>query len=227
MTWEKRWHPLRREWVVITAHRNTRPWSGLSAAQTAREDIHWSPDCYLCPRNTRVSGAQNPDYEGVYVFDNDHPSLAVDAPAPAEADAFFQSARAVGTNRVVCYSPDHSRSLSQLGDDELLAVVDTWAEETRKLGSLPGVRHVFPFENRGEVVGVSNPHPHGQIFALDFVPETIGNEIAAFEAYRDETGSNLFDELVAAERRDGRRLLSNDDEGVSFVPYFARFPYEA
>ena len=225
MIWEKRWHPLRREWVTITSHRNQRPWSGASATTTST-DVVFDPECYLCPGNTRVGGSSNPDYADVHVFDNDHPSFSLDAPPASVTPRFYQQGRAAGICRVMCYSPDHSQSLTELDEQGVVQVFRTWAAQTRELAAVPEIEQVFIFENKGEVVGVSNPHPHCQIYATDFVPKTIEEEIGSMEAHLAETGHDLMAEIVAAEREDGRRVLSDDVDGIAFVPYFARFPYE-
>ena len=168
--WEKRWHPLRREWVVITSHRNTRPWQGAAADQAPGDLPGYVDDCYLCPGNSRVSGQLNPDYQQVYIFDNDHPSVAPDAPAPLESPpGIYQNLPATGVTRVVCYDPRHNVSLAELETSQIAEVLQRLRQECIELGSLEEIVSVFPFENKGEITGVSNPHPHGQIYATDFV----------------------------------------------------------
>jgi UDPglucose--hexose-1-phosphate uridylyltransferase len=230
--WEERFHPLREEWVVVAAHRQHRPWGGETvpargAAGAAPAPRH-APDCYLCPGNARVSGARNPPYDGIFVFDNDHPCVGPAAPAPAPSVApVFRSRRADGLARVVCYSPRHDLSLSRLPVPDVAALLAAWQQQTRELGARPEVDHVLVFENRGEVVGVSNPHPHGQIYATNFVFKTIETEARASARHLTETGRVLFQDVLRAEREDGRRLLVETDGAVAFVPYFARYAYEA
>jgi UDPglucose--hexose-1-phosphate uridylyltransferase len=225
--WEQRWHPLRREWVVVAAHRQHRPWIGQTIAARENAVPAHDPGCYLCPGNARISGIANPAYTGTFVFDNDHPCVGPDAPADLVAPPPpYQVRPATGRARVVCFSPRHDLTLAEMSTNAIGDVVDVWRQQTRDLGALPGVRHVLAFENKGNVVGVSNPHPHGQIYATNFVFRTA--EIA-FEASRDydaETGRGLFDDIIRAEQQDGRRILYEDAHVIAFVPYFARYAYE-
>ena len=227
MTWEERWHPLRREWVIIAAHRQDRPWSGGTVGPRAERAPSYVADCYLCPGNTRVSGAQNPPYRDVFVFDNDHPAVSSRAPAqPDAAPAFYRSKPAHGGARVVCYTPRHDASLAELEPGEIVKLLCEWQRQYVELGSRPEVAHVLVFENRGEVVGVSNPHPHCQIYATNFVFPTIRCEVEATLQHRAETGRNLFQDIIAAELEDGRRIVAQNDGALAFVPYFARYAYE-
>ena len=221
MVWEQRWHPLRREWVVISSHRNERPWQGERVTEAARPLPRYVPDCYLCPGNARSSGQRNASYTGVYVFDNDHPCVAPDAPAPpSPAVPIYQASPATGRARVVCYSPRHDLTLAQLPKAEVLALLRALQAQYRELGTSGDVKHVLVFENKGEVVGVSNPHPHCQIYATNFVFRTIELEAEA------QHGRLLFQQIIRAEEDDGRRLLVRRDQALSFIPYFARYPYE-
>ena len=224
-TWEERWHPLREEWVVVAAHRQNRPWIGETVDRAARTVPRYDPACTFCPGNVRVSGARNPVYDGIFVFDNDHPCVGSASPEPAPAPPFFRRQRAEGVARVVCYTPRHDLSLAELEVSGIEALLAAWQEQYRELGALPGVKHVLIFENRGEVVGVSNPHPHGQIYATNFVFKTIDTEAAASRRHLAETGRILFQEVIAAERADGRRILYQNRSAVAFVPYFARYAY--
>jgi UDPglucose--hexose-1-phosphate uridylyltransferase len=228
MTWEERWHPLRREWVVVAAHRQNRPWNSEELAHARRETPKYVPDCYLCPGNRRVSGAVNDAYRGVFVFDNDHPCVGdaapLDLPAPP---GIYQSRPARGVARVICYTPRHDLSLAELGAQGILDLMRVWQVQYRELAARPEVRHVLVFENRGEVVGVSNPHPHCQIYATNFVFKTTEIEIEAEREHHATTGRVLFRDIIAAEQADGRRVLAENDEAIAFLPYFARYAYEA
>jgi UDPglucose--hexose-1-phosphate uridylyltransferase len=234
MAWEQRWHPLRREWVIVSSHRNERPWHGERVTEPPRAAGSASPlprylaDCYLCPGNTRSSGNRNAPYEGVYVFDNDHPCVAAAAPAPAQpVSRIYRSSRASGVSRVVCYSPRHDLTLAQLPHREVLALLRALQAQYRELGARDDVKHVLVFENKGEVVGVSNPHPHCQIYATNFVFKTIEQEAAAqAEHFAARGGRVLFQDIIEAEESDGRRILVRRGDAVSFIPYFARYPYE-
>jgi UDPglucose--hexose-1-phosphate uridylyltransferase len=224
--WEERWHPLREEWVIVAAHRQNRPWIGAVVEQDSAPIPPYEADCYLCPGNTRVSGERNPAYTGVYVFDNDHPCAGPDSPTPVEASAPYRARRAEGAARVICYSPRHDLTLAEMEIEAIGEIARVWQAQTHDLGARPEVNHVLCFENKGEVVGVSNPHPHGQIYATNFVFKTMETELLAGERYHKETGRTLFGDIIAAETQDGRRMLYADEHTVAFVPYFARYAYE-
>jgi UDPglucose--hexose-1-phosphate uridylyltransferase len=226
MTWEERFHPLRKEWVVVAAHRQNRPWSG-EAVEEAKAVPQYLTDCYLCPGNARVSGKFNDDYDGIYVFDNDHPCVGDLAETPeTPKHAVYQTRDAKGVARVVCYHSRHDLTLAELDVarvDRLLAV---WQEQYRELGARPNISHVLVFENKGEVVGVSNPHPHCQVYATNFVFRTTEVEVEACREYRQKTGRVLFQDILEAERDDGRRILDENEGAVSFIPFFGRYAYE-
>jgi UDPglucose--hexose-1-phosphate uridylyltransferase len=226
VVWEERWHPLREDWVIIAAQRQNRPWIGETVGRKRESLPRYVPDCYLCPGNRRVSGARNADYLSTFVFDNDHPCVGSGAPQPDPPPGVFRNRAARGAARVVCYSPRHDVSLAELepaGIEELLRV---WQEQYRELGAREEVAHVLIFENKGEVVGVSNPHPHCQVYATNFVFKTIETETRAGEDYLAGTGRVLFQDILAAERQDGRRILFENGTAIAFVPYFARYAYE-
>src|SRR5689334_130768 len=208
MVWEERWHPLRREWVVISSHRDRRPWQGETVDDAGTPRVPYAPDCYLCPGNVRSSGRRNPDYTGVFTFDNDHPCVGPDSPEPAPLPPGpYLNQRADGLSRVVCYSPRHDLSLAELPHDEIVALLAELQRQFRELSALPEVRHVLMFENKGEVVGVSNPHPHCQIYATNFVFRTIELEAQAAAEHFAESNRVLFRDIIDAEERDGRRVL--------------------
>ncbi len=224
--WEERWHPLREEWVIVAAHRQNRPWSGGNVATAPRAPKAHDPGCYRCPGNVRVGGRKNPDYERTFVFDNDHPCVG-DAPEPlAPVAALYRTRRAAGVARVVCFSPRHDATLAVLPIEAVRDVTEVWRRETADCAGRPGVRHVLCFENKGDVVGVSNPHPHGQIYATNFVFRTMEVELSASIRHENETGRGLFADIIAAEQRDGRRILFEDEHTIAFIPYFARYAYE-
>lgn len=225
--WEQRWHPLREEWVVVAAHRQNRPWSGEEVSGERARLPQFEPDCYLCPGNTRVGGIRNPAYEDVFVFDNDHPCVGAAAPLDLAAPRSpLRAAPATGVAKVVCYSPRHDLTLAELSTQQMVALFRTWQREVRELGARPEVNNVLIFENKGEVVGVSNPHPHCQIYATNFVFKTIATEAAASQRHLEGTGRVLFQDVIAAEKADGRRVIAENEHAISFVPYFARYAYE-
>jgi UDPglucose--hexose-1-phosphate uridylyltransferase len=199
--WEQRWHPLRQEWVIVAAHRQSRPWSGGEVAAREIRPPQYDPQCYLCPGNKRISGRSNPAYTGTYVFDNDHPCVGPDAPAhPAAPPWPYRNAPATGVARVVCYSPRHDVTLAELDVEGVDALLATWQEQMRELSA----------------------HPE----ATNFVFKYIETEIRAGERHHHETGRVLFEDVIAAERQDGRRILSEQGSAIAFVPYFARYAYE-
>jgi UDPglucose--hexose-1-phosphate uridylyltransferase len=225
--WEQRWHPLREEWVVVAAHRQDRPWQGERATLSPPRPPDYAADCYFCPGNARVGGARNPDYRSVFVFDNDLPCVGNDAPRALERPAgIYRNAPATGVARVVCYTPRHNLTLAELPVTAIADLLRTWRDQYLELGARPEVRHVLTFENKGEVVGVSNPHPHGQIYATNFVFKTIETEAAASRRYYQEHGRALFQDIIRSEREDGRRILFESSASMVFLPYFARYAYE-
>jgi galactose-1-phosphate uridylyltransferase (family 1) len=227
MTWEQRWHPLREEWVILAAHRNNRPWTGEMIPDRSQAVPPYAGDCPLCPGNVRVSGARNPTYSGIFVFDNDMPCVGPGAPANLEPPpGIYRNRPASGIARVVCYTPRHDRTLAELDLPHIIALLESWQEQYRELGGRPEVNHVLIFENKGEVVGVSNPHPHCQIYATNFVFKTIENEAMVCRRYWQERHRVLMEDIVAAEQTDGRRIIVECDSAIAFVPYFARYAYE-
>jgi UDPglucose--hexose-1-phosphate uridylyltransferase len=227
MTWEERWHPLREEWVIVAAHRQDRPWSGSTVTKAAPALPEYVADCYLCPGNVRVSGAVNPHYEQTYVFDNDHPCVSLAAPSSLEPPTgLYQNRPARGIARVVCYSPKHNLTLAELTIDEIQQLLHVWQEQYDELGRMLDIKHVLVFENKGEVVGVSNPHPHCQIYATNFVFKTIETEARVSQRYLDQTGRVLFQDIIAAEHEAGTRIITENESAIAFVPYFARYAYE-
>ena len=223
-TWEERWHPLREEWVIIAAHRNGRPWTGASVsnglADAAPSYVH---DCYLCPGNRRVHGVVNDNYKNIFVFDNDLPCVGPHAPTQFELPPgrINRIRPAQGKARVVCYSPLHNTSLAEQSHNEILLLLECWQQQYRELGARPEVNHVLTFENKGKLIGVSNPHPHCQIYATNFVFKTIAVEVDVCRRHWRESGRVLFEEILDAELTDGRRIVSDCDSAVAFVPFFA------
>ena len=227
MTWEERWHPLREEWVILAAHRQDRPWSG-ETVQHAQENLpEYASDCYLCPGNPRVSRQVNPQYAQTFVFDNDHPCVSEASPHDlAKPNGIYRSRPAQGIARVVCYSPKHNLTLAELAPEEIENLLQVWQHQYLDLGSRPRIDHVLIFENKGEVVGVSNPHPHCQIYATNFVFKFIETEARASQYHLEKTGRVLFQDILTAEREDGRRIVAENESAIAFLPYFARYAYE-
>lgn len=184
-------------------------------------------DCYLCPGNSRVSGARNETYSGVFVFDNDLPCVGEMAQVElATPPGIYQNRPATGVARVICYGPDHSLSLAEMNPSEIRKVVNAWQRQYADLGGRDRIDHVLIFENKGEAVGVSNPHPHGQVYATNFVFKTIETEARAAAGHFRATGRTLMQDIIAAEQQDGRRIIFENDTAIAFLPYFARYAYE-
>lgn len=224
--WEKRWHPLREEWVVYSAHRNSRPWQGADLIKPAIGPSY-DPTCYLCPGNKRVHGHSNPPYKSVFIFDNDHPVVGVNAPEVTQpSNALYKKAKATGRAKVVCYDPRHNVTLSQMSVEKVTEVFEAFQRETAALKNDPAIRSVLIFENKGEAVGVSNPHPHCQIYATDFPLKLVEQQIRVADAYYQETGKNIFAQIIENEKRDDIRIIAENKNAIAFIPFFARYAYE-
>lgn len=227
--WEQRWHPLREEWIVVAAHRQDRPWLGetLAEPETLSPIPEYIETCHFCPGNLRVSGKRNDQYSGVFVFDNDHPCVGEAAPTSLDKpQGIYRNRPANGVARVVCYAPKHNLSLAELELSQIESLLGVWQREYVDLGARPEVDHVLIFENKGEVVGVSNPHPHCQIYATNFVFKFIETEVRVSRRHLNETGRVLFQDILSAEYEDGRRIIFENATAVAFMPYFARYAYE-
>lgn len=220
--WEQRWHPLREEWVLYTAHRGGRPWIGDTHRAAEITPPAYDPTCALCPGNKRVQGA-NPAYTGVYWFTNDLPCFGSET--TSAGDEFYQTKAAEGTAEVVCYSPDHGKTFVDLTDEECAAVVALWTERYRELGARPEVDHVLIFENKGSLVGTSNPHPHCQIYAGNMIYGHTAREVESGRKYHAATGGFIGQEILRRELA-GPRVIAQNDSFVACVPWFARYAYE-
>jgi len=223
VVWEQRWHPLREEWVLFTSHRGGRPWIGETHSPRDVEPPAYDPTCALCPRNKRIRG-ENPPYTGAYWFTNDLPCFAGEAPRPP-SDDLYRTRPALGTAEVVCYHPDHSKTFVDLTDEEARAVVDLWAERHWTLAARPEVDHVLIFENKGSLVGTSNPHPHCQIYAGNLIYAHTAREVESSRKFFERTGKLLGQEVLGREEA-GPRVVAVNDSFLACVPWFARYAYE-
>jgi UDPglucose--hexose-1-phosphate uridylyltransferase len=224
VVWEQRWHPLRDEWVLFTSHRGGRPWIGETHAPRDAEPPSYDPACALCPGNKRIRG-ENPPYTGAYWFTNDLPCFGPDAPSVSAIDGLYQSQPARGTAEVVCYHPDHGKTFVDLTDDEARAVVDLWADRYIALGSRADVDHVLIFENKGSLVGTSNPHPHCQIYAGNMIYGHTAREVESGRRFYERAGKFLGQEILRREAA-GPRVVAANDSFLACVPWFARYAYE-
>lgn len=222
----RRLNRLTGEWVLVSPHRTARPWQGQVEEVAAEQRPAYDPACYLCPGNERAGGVRTPEYDSTYVFDNDFAALTPDL-TPGEDDRkgllVAQSER--GICRVVCFSPRHDLTLGQMPAAAIRTVVDTWADQYVELGGLDWVRHVQVFENRGAMMGASNPHPHGQIWADERVPNEPAKELAQQRAHADGGGCLLCDYLEI-ELDDGERIVTGNEHFTALVPFWAVWPFE-
>ena len=222
----RRYNPLKQEWVLVSPHRNNRPWQGRSEETAPDDKPAHDPTCYLCAGNTRVNGTLNPDYVGPFVFPNDFPALLSAPPEPVDTGTPLLRAEAVsGTARVICFSERHDLTLPELEPEDIAKVVDLWADQMNELGA--SHKWVAVFENKGSVMGCSNPHPHGQIWASDFLPNEIATEDRAQAEHFEATGENLLVSYAALEAEDGSRTIVENEHWIAVVPFWAVWPYEA
>jgi UDPglucose--hexose-1-phosphate uridylyltransferase len=224
----RRWDALRGSWVLVSPHRTQRPWQGEVSAKTVPSGTTYDPQCYLCPGNARAGGASNPAYEGVFTFVNDYAALMPDSPAVMEVPAspLLEAEPVRGLCKVLCFHPDHSLTLARMTQAEIRVVVDAWAREYEELGGLEWIDYVQIFENRGAMMGASNPHPHGQIWSTSFVPDEPAAETIAQQAHLAKTGHCLLCDYAAAERAAGERVIFENEHFVAVVPYWAVWPFE-
>jgi UDPglucose--hexose-1-phosphate uridylyltransferase len=221
----RRRNPLTGQWVLVSPHRSKRPWQGQQEAASDERLPAYDPGCYLCAGNTRVGGDANPPYTGTFVFTNDHAALLPSVPeAPANDDALFHVQPARGTSRVICFSPDHARTLPELSLPAIAGVIDTWCEQTAELGS--SFAWVQVFENKGAIMGCSQPHPHGQIWATGFLPNEPVTEDAHQRAHFAQHGRPMLLDVAEREAALGERVVVQTEHWLAIVPYWAVWPFE-
>lgn len=222
----RRLNPLTGEWVLVSPHRTQRPWQGRRELKAATPALAHDPDCYLCPGNLRANGVRNPDYPHTFVFDNDFPALKADAPTTREVDGLLVAEGETGLCRVLCFSPRHDLTLAGMAVADIERVVDVWVEETIALGGLPDIASVQIFENRGEMMGASNPHPHGQIWATRHLPNELEKETDRQAAYLVQHGRPLLVDYLDRELDLGERVVLANDDFCVLVPFWAIWPFE-
>ncbi|MGB7437693.1 MAG: UDP-glucose--hexose-1-phosphate uridylyltransferase [Candidatus Acidiferrum sp.] len=223
----RRFNPLTKEWVLVSPHRTNRPWQGQVEPTPLEASLPYDPQCYLCPGNSRAGGAKNPQYTHTFAFDNDFAALQPDTPAGEmrEGDLLLAQSEA-GRCRVVCFSPRHDLTLARMSVNEIRTVVDTWCDEFSKLAAQPKVRSIQVFENRGAMMGCSNPHPHGQIWTNENVPDELAREADTQEHYFRKHGSSLLADYLLLELKKQERLVCLNEHFAAVVPFWAVWPYE-
>jgi len=225
----RRLNPLTNEWVLVSPHRATRPWQGEVATLPGASEPAYDPNCYLCPGNARAGGIRNPAYTSTFVFDNDFAALKpqVRRERLDEEDLGLLVAESEpGICRVICFSPRHDLTLATMPSREIELVVNTWVEQFRELGSLDSIHHVQIFENRGAMMGASNPHPHCQIWATASIPGEPSKELIAQRTYLKAHGKCLLCDYVGVEERQRVRVVCQNDGFVALVPFWAVWPFE-
>lgn len=221
----RRFNPLLGEWLLISPHRTKRPWQGQQELNQWPESPAHDPACYLCAGNSRAGGEVNPPYTTTFTFTNDFAALMPEVPeAPASSDPLFQIQSEHGTSRVICFSPDHSKTLPLLSDEEIRAVISTWMEEAADLGK--DYASVQIFENKGAVMGCSNPHPHGQIWAQSQLPTLVSKEDQHQREYHQQHQQSLLLDYARKESAAGERVVVENEDWLVVVPFWAAWPYE-
>jgi UDPglucose--hexose-1-phosphate uridylyltransferase len=223
----RRFNALTGEWILVSPHRTKRPWLGQVETTTRARRPSYDPNCYLCPGNERAGGARNPEYSGTFVFDNDYAALLPDVPEGEHREGDLLIARSErGICRVVCFSPDHSLTLPQMTCESIRGVVDVWAEQYEKIGARPFIDYVQIFENKGQMMGCSNPHPHGQIWSNESLPHLPALEQSSLTSYLREKGTCLLCDYLSLELAREERLVCRNSQFVALVPFWAVWPFE-
>ena len=221
----RRFNPLTGQWVLVSPHRAKRPWQGQVEKAAPDDRPAHDPDCFLCAGNTRVNGEKNPDYQGTFVFTNDFAALMTDTPAsPQSEDPLFQCESARGTSRVICFSPDHSKTLPELPVPAIRQVIDTWCEQVAELSK--DYVWVQVFENKGAAMGCSNPHPHGQIWANSFIPNELAREEQTQKQWLTDKRTPMLLDYAQKEQQSGERTVVETEHWIAVVPYWAAWPFE-
>ena len=221
----RRYNALTGDWILVSPHRTQRPWQGQQEKNAGDDRPEYDPTCYLCPGNQRAGGASNPVYTEPFVFSNDYSAVLPDGGSLAFAgNDLFKAPGVQGTCRVICFSPKHNLTLPEMPLEEIRGVVDVWAKETADLGTT--YKWVQVFENKGSVMGCSNPHPHGQIWATNSLPNEPAKEDAAQRAYRQKHGSVLLLDYLAMELKQQERIVEQNEHWVAMVPFWAVWPFE-
>jgi UDPglucose--hexose-1-phosphate uridylyltransferase len=223
----RRFNPLLREWILVSPHRTQRPWQGQVESTVKLGEVEYDPACYMCPGNKRSTGQVNPKYENVFVFDNDFPALLPDGShGSVNQNDLLVAETETGICRVLCFSPKHHLTLSMMQPAEIRVVVDCWADQFQELGARADINYVQMFENRGAIMGASNPHPHGQIWSTATIPNIPRMEQESQRAYHDEKGACLLCDYFQLETNARERTVAENEDFLALVPYWAVWPFE-
>ncbi len=223
----KRYNILTGEWVLVSPHRAKRPWQGQNEAVNNEKRSSYDESCYLCPGNTRINGEVNPEYTDVFVFTNDFAALQNDSPTFNVNDGLLKAQSETGICKVICFSPDHSKSLADMSASEIQKVVFTWQKEFKELSENPKINYVQIFENKGAVMGCSNPHPHGQIWSQSSLPNEVLKKNTQQLDYYNINKSSLLGDYLTQELDKNERIIFENDGFVVLVPFWAVWPFEA
>jgi UDPglucose--hexose-1-phosphate uridylyltransferase len=223
----RRYNPLLGEWVLVSPHRTQRPWQGKVHEASGLSQPAYDPDCYLCPGNPRAGGVRNPDYKSTLVFDNDFPALLPSvSDAHLDLDGLVVAHAERGICRVVCFDPRHDLTIGSMSMEQIRRVIDVWVAQYRELGSLPWINHVQIFENRGALMGASNPHPHCQIWANANLPNLPFREQESMAEYSQAHNACMLCKYLALERKAAERIVCENEAFVAVVPFWAVWPFE-
>lgn len=223
----RRYNPLLDEWILVSPQRAKRPWQGQQEKIAVQEVVVYDSDCYLCPGNARVNGDINPEYEGVFVFKNDFGALMEQEVEFIEQENdFFTIKPERGINKVICFSENHSLTLPEMEEKDIVKIIEKWQEEYKILGDLDYINHVQIFENKGAVMGCSNPHPHGQIWAQSSIPTMVKRTQNNLKKYYEKKGSSLLKDYLEKELEAKERIIFENEDFVVLVPFWATWPYE-
>lgn len=223
----KRLNPLTGDWILVSPHRAKRPWQGQVEKAISDERPKYDPTCYLCAGNERAGGKFNPDYKGTFVFTNDFSALLTDTPhGVVDEGSLFQAKSESGICKVICFSENHSLTIPEMEVSDIRKVVDVWCDEFAELGGKDFINYVQIFENKGAIMGCSNPHPHGQIWSSSNVPTEPAKESKTQKEYFGKHGTTLLGDYLNAELEKRERLLVENDHFVALVPYWAVWPFE-
>lgn len=223
----RRFNILTGEWVLVSPHRTKRPWQGKVEQLPPQKRPTYDPNCYLCPGNERAGGALTPEYEDTYVFTNDFASLIENSGNDGFEKGLLKAKGEQGICRVICFSKDHSLTIPEMSIEAIQKVVNLWVNEYLELGSKSFINHVQIFENKGSIMGCSNPHPHGQIWAQSSIPGEAAKKCREQLSHWNTTGKSLLLQYLEEEIEARERVVCENEDFVALVPFWALWPYEA